>query len=449
MTIAFDGSEGLFTRLGKIGNILFQTNAIRGTTVPGYYDDLGDEYESDRNLVANLTSNLASYQSGLSGSLSDLRTIAQNTVVSMVNADNPQPDSNLRTALIELIRQLDANSESIEDNSVSGTATPDGNNNGDGEMVVSVKNKYGKTLEMALDEDIVFTCSADAQNGSTGVGIESWQGRGEATVSDKLSADWPAGSGCFLSLAAIPATSDFSAGNLIVNGDFESFTTNVPANWSVITGIAGTDFAQETSVTYQGSKALKLLSGGTNPKLAQAFDDSSTGTGYALEPNTVYHGCFWAKIDSAAGGGSFTVRFYDVTNSAAMTDDEGNANSATYNLPDLTGSFVAKTFSFRTPRTLPDSSRLEILGTSIPSSREVYIDHLTVCKASQTYANGPYVSIHSGATPFSKGDQITLAISNNYASQWATLGEILFDLNSLELVLPSDASETLPDSLIG
>lgn len=444
MTIDFttEDGEGLFDRLGKIGNVINNVNEFRGTTIAPDYEAVSAAYDSHRDLAANVPADLAGLQNGATGSLNDLKRIAEQTIIVMVKEDNRQPDDTLTTSLKEVIRQMEAESETIDSNTVSGSVAADSGNYGDGEIVVSVKNGKGQLLQFAHAEDVRLVCTNDSYSGGITAGLEQFQAKGEFAETNKLNFLFPKGSGGQVSLSAVSPSFDASSGNLITNGDFEAFTGSTPDDWDVIAGTEAVEF-DDTATAYDGSLALAFIGTGTDAKLAQDLSGS-------LLPNNVYHCSFRARL-SATATGTFSVRLYDVTNSTPMQDDQTAGILLATDLGDLSTSWQAVSFSFSTPKLLPDEYRLELFGATIESGKSVYVDHLTLTKATQLYLNGPYVSAHAGDVAFLKDDGFTVTISNSYESAWGTLLERLFDLNAKELTFPThdSGSETISDSLIG
>lgn len=444
MTINF---TTLFTRLGKLGKNVNSINTYRGTTNPAIVAEIDTQYAAVPELVPNLENDNLAAQSSYGGFINSLQTIAQNTVISTVNSDDPQPDQTLNTALKGLIAQMTSNSESIAQNTTSASTSAGGSNVGTGVVNVSLKSNDGKTLQMPFAEDVVITCNADSATGATATN-ERFLVAGQYAQSDPYNPLWPKGSGRQTNITAVSATTDASSGNLLTNSDFEDFTTNTPDHWAILNGAAGTEIFKETSVKYAGSASLKFVQTGVDPKIGQTFGDGTNGTSLTLKPLTTYAISFWTRADSVPASGTMTVRLYDVTGAAVMNDAAGTANQTVINLNTLTTSFANKLAVFRTPKVLPASYRLEVLANSIPASRIIYTDHLTMCEMTQLYTGGPWFSIHSGATNFVVNDVFTTTIANNYSSAWATILEKWFSLNSQGLIIPYSGSPTQAASLL-
>lgn len=225
----------LFTRLGKGMYVQELINTSRGTTVPAAVLAYGDEFDSaslalKRAFAPSEAAN-RSYQSGASGAMTTLRDSMGNVIIETMDADTPLDRRDLTTALAELIRQMVAGSESVDASTVAATAGAI-TGNGDGVLVASAKRADGKNNENLLAETILLSCTS-ATPPETAV----FSAAGDAVVSDRLSQDWPGGSGGGASVSAISA-----ANSLLANGDFddEDDRANTPDDWILSVGTIGT-----------------------------------------------------------------------------------------------------------------------------------------------------------------------------------------------------------------
>jgi hypothetical protein len=343
---------------------------------------------------------------------------------------------------------MTADSQSIQQNTVSSSTVAGGSNIGNGVVNVSLLDNSGEALQTPYAENIVIDCTSDAQTGFATAGSESFTAQGEYAGTDPLAADWPLGSGASNFMQAISASQNNNLGCLTNNGAFENWTSNTPNNWGILTGTAGTEILKETTHVYGGAAALSYVGTGTNPSIAQVFNNGSTGTSANLLPLTTYSLSFWVRSSVSLGAGTLVVRLYDVTNSAVMVNAASVANSLSINLTSLTTSYVNHVVVFQTPRVLPASYRLEINAASIPSTDKVYLDHLSLGLMTPLYTNGPSLAVHSGSVPFILNDGFTTTVSNNYTSAWATLLEKFLSLNNSGFICPFSGSPTISDSLI-
>lgn len=444
MTIALDGSGGIFTRIGKSGHALNLLNEFRGATgsiiatdLPTEVEDAMQEVDGDtmiiRGCYEQIPSALASCLAGMGSLGNQLKSSSQSLLIEMADADNPLHERNVTYAAAELIKQMIANTETVQINAVTGTVTAGGSNVGTGKVLVSLLDGSGKTLEYAFAETIDITVTNNLTAGS-----ESLAFMGEAAETDKLSWKWPAGSGCATSLTSVSSAGGLS---LLTNGGFETFTvSNTPDDWTLVAGSAGTEILSEASVIYVGTKALKIAGAATNTQIKQAITGLSSRTPYAVN--------FWCKCSGSPAAGVLTVDLHD--GSSVINDETGTANSFTVTLTSLGTTYVAKNAFFRLPEPVPAAVYLRFrLSTALSAGTNLYIDEATFVAATQLYTAGPYVAAFSGAVGWSTDDTLSLAVTNDYAGDLQMLAEKLWDLSSKGLILPSGGSPTVADSLIG
>lgn len=225
----------LFTRLGKGFYLQSAVNTSRGTTIPPLVKAYQDQFDSasiDLKKAMNPAIQAAtSYQSGAASLMSSMSTSLKNTVIQTAIADTALPNSNLSTALTELIRQMVASGDSVDKNTVAASASSI-TGNGDGVLVVSAKRADGRYQENLVAETLKVSCTSDTSPDTAG-----FTAVGATAVRDKLSSSWPAGSGASRGITATSADS-----TLLTNGNFNSSTVvdNVPDSWIVSVGTPGT-----------------------------------------------------------------------------------------------------------------------------------------------------------------------------------------------------------------
>ncbi len=262
MALVYDGSNGLFTRLGKI---IYLLDLVRGyqSTIVTEISDIKAEYSSaDSYMVAALGEAEAQAKS-LDPLLASLQSAAATTLIEMCYAEATAGNANAmlakstRDAIIWLIKQMKTNSETIERNTVGkGTLTADAGNNGNGTVVALVETPnilLGNSANWPniRAEVLDIRCITDAQNGSIARGVEIFQIRGQPAFST-LDRRYPAGSGRAIQASALCANVDAGPRyqNILTNSDFEQMTSNVPEFFTVSSGTAGTDFLTETTTFF-------------------------------------------------------------------------------------------------------------------------------------------------------------------------------------------------------
>src|SRR5262249_28650626 len=97
---------------------------------------------------------------------------------------------------------------------------------------------------------------------------------------------------------------------------------------------------------------------------------------------------------------------------------------------------------FRLPTNLPTVVQAELKFTTILSNaKNVFVDGTVLRPALQAYgsgvAGGPYVSIFAGSTKPVLNDRYKITVSNAYDSAFAKFAWRVFNLPSLNVLIPS------------
>jgi hypothetical protein len=243
--------------------------------------------------------------------------------------------------------------------------------------------------------------------------------------------------------------------NLLTNGDFESWDTSSPVelnNWDLTTGTWGTDIQRNSSSPFRGTYDLQFTAGtGVNTALVQEFG-VSTGTNVDPRPLTSYAVNFWAKRSGSVSGGVLTVELIDGSGTV-INDQQGVANSFTQTLSALTTSYAAVNGVFRLPQVLPATIKLRLRISTALTGANVLIDDICFTPLVAAYTGGPGLAVFSGVTPFVAGDTWTAAITNNrggasYLATFQALFDRMFAMRDKGILLPSNASPTIADTLI-
>lgn len=465
MTIPLTGTDGLFTRLGRIAGCLRNLNGFLGSTPPvtatqwgtggpevralgTNVDNIHAQFQStNQHLVDGLYVRASAFRANASTFRSYLRTLARDVAVQMADDDVVLTSRTIGAAIRELVRQMESGGHSVAEPAVSITGITAGDgNNGDGACVASVVGPDGQTRHYVFAETLDLVCVASSQEG-TPEGREVFQLSGDRAEADPLSHEWPRGSGALVTISVCDPAEDAGT-NLLTNGDFESFTSNVPHQFAVLAGSAGTDIF-ETSIAYRGVKGLEFRGTGGAPlsSIAQTFSDGANGTSGELAPLTVY--AFNVQLrKSATATGTLAIDLVDGDDSV-INDAAGAPNTLTKDISTLTTSYAAFSGFFRTPAALPSVVKLRIrLSGALNSGQSVYIDDAALCQAVEAYPGGPYVAIFRGSQKFIKNDAFAIDVQNNYAGVWQQTFERLFGMRSMGLQLPTSSTPTVPESLI-
>ena len=339
-----------------------------------------------------------------------------------------------------------------------GSQTNVGVPNGNPVIVLSGVNGKGQTHQYSYNETITFACSADAQTGSATAGQELLSVTGQASATT-TSYSWPAGSGVAISVNAVSSLTNNSNGNVLQNSSFDTqTTTNIPDNWTIATGTAGTQVvAGGSSNAYLGTNSVGLVGdSSTLTAITQLFSQAPSttvgagGTLYKPLPWTPYAVNGWVKLSAASpAAGVLQIDLIDGSGNI-LNDYSDNQNSATVNLHSIADTnwhnFNAV---FRLPTVLPTQVKLRLwLSTALSTGTTAYIDAVAMNPMTQFYNGGPFVSVFSGNTNMIQGDTWTLA----YTVTWGAVQQWMqrwFNLSSLNMRLPaSTVSPTVPDSVV-
>lgn len=447
MAITFDGTGGLFTRLGKLFGT-WRDCVSSLNTLNTNLDDAADAYDGDlRFSLGALLAARGTLLESLSTTFDAIKVAAESTLIEQLNADNPLPGKTVEAALKELIVQMVAGSETVLESTASVAATAGSGNTGTGVCAVSVAYTTALDYEAIYAEDLILRCVVDGQADADYDGLESWTVIGEANVeeSDRL---WSAdGSGVSTTTTTICGSTDAGSGpavNRTTNGDFESFTVaNTPDNWQIAVGTAGvTVFSSVTAA--RGSTALRMLGdGATLTAVRQEFANSSY-TSARLRPNTWHTLSFWSRHNGVVPtAGVCRVSLQDGSSSVLWS------SSVSFNASALTGSWVNSKVNFRTGADVPAVVRLVIEQTTAMDAKSWIIDEVCVAEMQQVTTGGARIAVFAGPTSFVIDDTFTVAVANDFAGKFQTDFERFFGAGSTYgLVLPSDAAPTIADALV-
>ncbi len=472
MAVTLTGSgTGLFTRLGRIMFVIKQIQAHQSDSPNGLKKEMEDvvaEYSAaDSFMLSGLSEQILATQINAGNAIiTSLRSAAKKTVIEMVAADtNKLPDRSLKTALVELIDQMLASPDDVTPNgTITSVATVKSASTGNGTILTSVTKPTspdaGDQWANARAERIEYKCTTDAQESGT-EGRETFSVRGEPVVSDARHPDFPdgstaaagAGSGAGGALRVTDPTENQQktvARNMLVNSAFETFTvTNTPDNWTLNTGVVGTDIFEEGTVIYRGSKCLQLNggAGGLKHDLSQALNTSGASTAI-IKPERKY--CVFARVSCNADTDVGIVRFSVKDGANSILNGGAAAVSEDISGTSFGGTFDLISFTFNSPLDVPATVKFVIEATTAIGNGDIfYIDDLCLCEMAQIGgASGTYAVVIPGSTAFIRGDIIHVAVSNDHVGEIQKYFDQLFGMYSMGLQLAVDASPTLVDGTI-
>lgn len=288
------------------------------------------------------------------------------------------------------------------------------------------KSYNGLTTQMAEDDTVSLICTQDSESGGTLEGYESFQWTGLPTNSG-LYHYLSFGTGSNVTLQPL------NSYTFITNGEFESFSTNTPTAWTIVSGTVGTHILKETSVVQRGSSSLKYTGDGTQATISI----SQAPVLSQLIPLKRYMVGVWVRGTSATANGTLTIQFEGTGYTAGATEkiemDATALSAAT--------TWSLKKFYINLPLEIPDDFKLVVKVTgTLTTAKSVYIDGLVLGPVN--YVNGVNVAIVAGKNKFLKGDKFTFTLSNNDAGVFQT-----WFRKATGYQIPTDNSPAISDSL--
>lgn len=514
MAVDLDSGTGLFDRLGKIGNVLNVLNAAIGTTLPVDVNELLVKFDggtnSERACVDDLLDGLVALGSAPDSFRAELRSAAEQTLLTMVDEDNPLSERTVDEALRELVRQMLAASESVDASAVTATWAVDGARSGaitgatQANPVVITSNAHGLAngdvvqlsglggstqlngvraiVSAATTNTFALNVDGSAHSAYTSGG--RWvanYGNPEVIVS-VVTGDGKTAENALAEDVVLEVTVATSANSetLTAKGEDADTTDKLRHDWPGGSGASVTtqtrdpasagyllngdfeDFATTNtpdswtvSVGTVGTHILESTSKYAGSKCLRLVGDGSTLVALtqalsvsALTSKTPYPVCLRTAVSSVPAAGVLVVDLYD--GSAVIEDDAGNANSLSIDLTAERTTYQPHTAVFRLPEPKPSAVTLRLrMSTALSNTVSVFVDDLIVGPAmTQLYDGGPYLSVIAGSTRLAVGDRFVVTVTNDRAGAFQTLFDRLFQQPSI--LLPSNAAggETISDGLI-
>jgi len=472
MAITYTGTNGLFTRLGKLFYVIEQMNSFTDT-LRAEVEDVIDEFTvADIHQLMNLPAQLKTIETPLAPLYGQLSAVAANIVIETVKSGLEKNPKSLREALEMLIDDMVTETKHVEDvnYSTSGTiAAVSGNTANVGTVLhnafLSKKITTGGTqyvIQTLRPEKVLIECIKDESGGAV-LGKELFRVTGEEHK-NYTDADWPAGSGA-RKLVRVTSAKDTGVyktntpgENILVNSDFQLFTSSlVPTRWSVgqmdSHSVPANAQTQNTTAGYiwnsESAGNLKITGDGTyRHRITQ---DLGTGTG---TPGRVYAGgnyTFSCRIRIAAGSGTVgggEIRF-------SIQNGSGSVTSATksYALSSVGTTWIHVSESMDlTGIEIPTDARFAIeCTTAVPNTKSIVIDELILTEGVQVYPGGYRLTVLRGQADYRTGDAFTVTWAHSASppvNEFQFMFEQLFGMSQYNLNLPVHTSENIADSLI-
>ena len=470
-----DAPGNWFNAFGKLGLLVKQERAAQTAQNTNYSHQTNGanvQFKGEQDVQALIEGAYLGVLNSLAPSGALVQQVASAYLNRLVFRSNPRiaqtlQQLNTRDSLYEMIRQMKRAGATVRGHTVSATAgafvNDGGPTLGNGVVLVSMtRPSDGLTLQHAKAENLTVTVTDDSYTGGATAGNESLEITGTGAESDVFAFNWPLGSDASLTVSAADGSQDDSTGNVLTNSGFEDFTGNTPDNYTVISGAPGTHIFKETSVTFDGSAALRVVGdGSTLIQFKQKFDDSSVGTAGEIDPLTQYGSNTWLRRGgSAVTQGTLVIDWVDA-NDVVVNDEGGTPNTYSVDLTGLSTVYTPYNTAFRSPRVLPAELFQRwrfgtVVGNALNNGGTVYADRGCLVEMEQLYTGGPFLAACSGSDPFTEGDYATVAVNNSRGAggvldTFMTLFERCFsDILAEDIIPPySLTAWTINEGLIG
>jgi hypothetical protein len=457
MALTYDGTNGLFTRLGVL---VFMMDAVRThqLNLKTLLANVQTEYSSaDAYMIEVLAGNIERRIAEAGGVLNDVRAAAERTIIEMCFAEantsgaaNTMRSRQITDALVWLIRQMDADSETVNGTTINkSSATYGAANVGNGRFVYNFDAPnilLGSTNDWpnVRTETLEARCVQDAANGAISRGAEVFEIRGQPAYAP-LDYRFPAGSGTMTRVACVSAAIDAGGiyENQLTNSDFEDQASNLPDQWALVAGTAGTQFQTENT-GYRGAKSIKLNAGSGAFNIRQQLG-ASGGTLGRLTPDRPYVIALAHKIDSGCTG---VIRISVKDGSGNIIDSGNFINTLT--LTSTSTSWTITSVTLRSPRNIPQDTYLHIESTTALTTAAAYIDEVILAELVPIAPGGQAVGMIAGSTDWRADDNGRFSFENLNEGSFVRAFDRLFDMYGKGLSIPQNYSntETIADTLI-
>jgi hypothetical protein len=445
----------LFTCLGEVVERTDEFIALY-TTLDGYRDEIVTDFtaQNRENIQGDVYDVFDGFKSDVLGWIDSMVVKAEELLtdrITVLTQLDVGSDSSTTNVILELIRVLNDASQSVDASAVTvGSVSADKANTNAGTMITgkvldgvsqphpgfSASLEYsGVTSELAAATDtITATCTADSETDGFTEGEETFELMGLVEAASTYHWDaYGSGSG--------PTISPVQGSGLILNHDFETFTTtNVPDDWTIDAGAATTNVLRDTDSAdvYHGSSSLRLLGNAS----AASIKLSQTLAAGSVIPGKGYFFACYIKGNSSLSQGEILIRLEDgagsIVGQAASKIEMNQTALAAQTAYGLESFFVSL------PAELPASDALEITidfkGT--PSAHDIHIDWVGLREA--TYFDGVAFGMVAGTDEFLRGDRFKSVVTNNEAGTFQKFFRKAF---GVQLPSHGGGSETQADSL--
>lgn len=466
MPLQYTGSSGIFTHLGKIiaransyGPIAATTLTADLATLVAAFGTTWLPEEGVASFYGGLEDNVTAWRQGLAR-FADSRLLDPATVLTQFSAPL-DVGSGLDQVLAALVRQMILDGQTVRAcRCTAGPVTALAANAGNGQAYLDLMLDgwnapvlgaaplvwyAGQVGQFCVgSETMTLECIADSAMDGVRPGDEVWSWTGAPAYPDL---DWHAeGSGNGPALRT-----DNGGTNLLVNGDMEVFSGNVPVGWQLIAGTAGLNMFADTlpQNVFRGTAAA-AFAGDALSNIITLVQPMPVGL---LQGKRRYRVTLAAKQTFANSAGSLRAFF--------VGDGYIAGDGIDVSLLALTGTYSLLSFTTTIPAPVPANFQLAITVSGLPAGGSVWVDSVSL--APLVYHGGVAASVAAGNLPWLRGDRLTFPVTNDGAGQFQTFfrRHYLTQLPSVQgppgqgtaltlpfLLLTSSGLETIPEGLV-
>ncbi|RLD10049.1 MAG: hypothetical protein DRI56_03235 [Chloroflexota bacterium] len=307
----------LWTQFRYLVKIIDETYKYGVDNTPNFVsmeESLQESYVGDH--VSATQQQVTNFRNSLSNLIRNAPGLLQQVLIELAKVGYDGRAASISDALDEIYQGMVDASETVRHRGYTfGSVSAGAGNNSDGTLLRVTKNKDNYDLEGGeFPAGITrVEITADAFTGGTeGAETAIIRGYGE-TKHDELSlGDCPSGS------KTIYVVSSESSSQLISNGGFETITGSAPSisvsGWTLSDA---SDFDEETTTVFRGSKALKFVDGGGDSNVLQYITSASIDISRPVLAVVHYN------RETGSGDGTLTLRLGTQTVSVTLSSQTG------------------------------------------------------------------------------------------------------------------------------
>ena len=429
----------LFQRVGKLVKYYNLFYALQGGNISlTAVSDIQAEYAGREDLLPNIVSTFAGFQSNVQNWDQSLKTLADGVLGDLQVSLNAQSASTT-TILPLLVDDMLLNSQTVQKNTIAAlniqTGVITGTQVGNGMLFGWCNTSAGIPDERITNEYVTFVCTID-QYGGASAGGETFSVTGWPSEQYYQNpAPFNKGNG-----STSLTVANEGGSNLLINGDFESVTTavtgyNTPSGWA-FSNTSAYVFSQLGGHANNSTQCLGLGAYGGNAPSGTITISQNIASVVSTE--NVYGVAGFLKAFNVSNGSNLAITISGTGISTYYLYNQSPSSLST------SGWNVASGF-FSIGSTIPSNLSLTISWTSprsAGSTANVFLDDFVL--VSPTYFGNVGYFMVRGTADFLAGnpDSFGVVTGNNFAGVFQT-----FFASAYQVALPSSGSPSISDSL--